>query len=197
MNIKRSRLIALPELARVSVPELYDIALRLLPYVFILASAILSGWWLTQLTAPRPVGRLPAMPTAPQESSLDAIVKLFGVGEARSSVDGDIQLAGIFMGSRGGGFATFHTRKGAISAFQGDEVVPGVQLKRLERDRVILLSAGMQRELPLREAGGSTSAAIDVPPVVSERPGIPNTSAMQTPQQASQIAAKPHQDERK
>lgn len=194
MNIKRFRS---PELTGISMPKTYDVALRLLPYAFILASAILSGWWLTQLTAPRPVGRLPAMPTAPQESGLDAVAKLFGVGEARSSVDGELELVGIFMGSRGGGFATFNTRKGAISAFQGDEVVPGVQLKRLERDRVLLLSAGTLRELPLREAGGPTAGATENSPVVSERPGAPITSAMQSPQQASQIAAKPHQDERK
>ena len=43
--------------------------------------------------------------------------------------------------------------------FPGDEVVPGVRLKQIERDRVILLTSDAKRELLLSEYREPAAAA--------------------------------------
>lgn len=154
---------------------MFDTGVRLVGVMFMLLSVVLVSWWLTVLTAPRPLAKLPSAPTAQPENTLKMVGKLFGVGETRSiSLDG-LQLAGVFAGSSGGGFATFRTRSGAISVFTGGEIEPGVRLKQIEGDRVIILSAGVQRELRLSEAGGQPAStgqagAIPQPQVASEPP---------------------------
>jgi hypothetical protein len=43
--------------------------------------------------------------------------------------------------------------------FPGEEVVPGVILKKIEGDRVILLTSGIEKELKLRESSASPAAS--------------------------------------
>lgn len=136
---------------------MFDVAIRWLGPFLMLLAVLLAGRWLTELTAPRPVAKLPSISIAPQENSLKLVGKLFGAGEAQTqSLDG-LQLAGVFANSRGGGFATFRTRSGAISVFAGGEIVPGVKLKQIEGDRVIITSAAGQKELRLSEGGAQSS----------------------------------------
>lgn len=68
-------------------------------------------------------------------------------------------LTGVFAGSRGGGFATIRTRTGDVHVFPGEEVAPGVILKQMERNRVILLSSGIEKELKLSESPVPPAAA--------------------------------------
>lgn len=130
---------------------MFDSGARLLAVAFSLAAAILAGRWVTELTAPRPVAELPSAPMAQPASNLEAISRLFGTGNSQSQALEGLRLTGVFAGSRGGGFATLHTRAGDVHMFQGDEVAPGVILKQIESDRVILLSSGMQKELRLND----------------------------------------------
>jgi Type II secretion system protein C len=132
---------------------MFDAATRLIGVAIALGAIILAGWWLTELTAPRPVARLPSATFVQPETSIKTMARLFGVSEARPQAVEGLRLTGVFAGSKGGGFATFHTRSGAVSVFPGDEIVPGVRLKQMERDRVIVLTADTQRELRLGEDG--------------------------------------------
>lgn len=139
---------------------MYDWASRLLALTFALSAVFLAGGWLTELTAPRPVARLPSTGIDPPPVATTAVGRLFGVAEAGPrSIEG-LSLTGLFVGSGGGGFATFQVRGAALSAFPGDEVMPGVQLKQIERDHVILLASGTERTLRL-PAGSAQAVAPD------------------------------------
>jgi hypothetical protein len=134
-----------------SGPAMFDAAIRLLGVAVGLGAIVLAGWWLTELTAPRPVATLSSVALVHPEASMKTVGKLFGVDDIRPQAVEGLRLTGVFAGSKGGGFATFHTRTGEVSAFPGDEVVPGVRLKQIERDRVILTTAAAQRELLLTD----------------------------------------------
>lgn len=134
-----------------SGPLLFDSAARVLTVVFALAAVILTGQWLTEFTAPRPVAELPSAAIAQPESATGTIRRLFA-GESVQSQDLEgLSLTGVYYGSQGGGFATIRTRSGEVHAFRGDEVAAGVILKHMERDRVILLVSGVEKELVLPE----------------------------------------------
>lgn len=137
---------------------MFDSGARLLAVAFPLVAVILAGRWLTELTAPRPVAELPSAPMAQPDSNLKTISRLFGTGSTQSQALEGLYLTGVFAGSRGGGFATMHTRAGDVPVFRGDEVVPGVIVKQIERDRVILLSSGTQKELRLNESSAPAAA---------------------------------------
>lgn len=193
----------IPGLSRVTLipkmswPALFDTTIRLLGLVLVLFAVFLTSRWLTELTAPRPVAKLPSMPSAPLENNLKMVSKLFGTSAARSQSLDALQLAGVFTGSNGGGFATFRTRSGAISVFIGEEVEPGVRLKQIERDRVIILSAGAQKELRLSQGSGQPSSPIGqtaASPPQQATPSIPQ--GVETNQQASsnRRAARPQEE---
>jgi hypothetical protein len=145
MKLERLHLPAL------SGPSIFDSAARVLTVVFALAAIILAGQWLTELTSPRPVAELPSANIAQPEAATGTISRLFA-GESVQSQDIEgLQLTGVYAGTGGGGFATIRTRTGDVHAFPGDEVAPGVILKHMETDRVILLSSGVEKELMLPE----------------------------------------------
>jgi len=137
---------------------MFDSGARLLAVAFSLAAVILAGRWLTEVTAPRPVAELPSAPMTQPGSNLKTISRLFGTGSTQSQALEGLYLTGVFAGSRGGGFATMHTRAGDVPVFRGDEVVPGVIVKQIERDRVILLNSGTQKELRLNESSAQAAA---------------------------------------
>jgi len=143
-----------------TMPNLLDMLARLLGLAFAVAVIILLAQWLTRLTAPRPVALMvEAAPVATSDNSARSIAKLFGAGESKSEAFAGLRLTGVFAGSRGGGFATFHSRSGEQSAFPGDEVSPGVRLTKILGDRVILSSADGQKELTLRDTITPTGRA--------------------------------------
>jgi type II secretory pathway component PulC len=86
------------------------------------------------------------------EPATKTVSRLFGSGGSvqAQALEG-LHLTGVFVGSRGGGFATIHTRTGDVPVFPGEEVAPGVILKQIESDRVILLTSGTEKELQLQE----------------------------------------------
>ncbi len=139
---------------------MFDSATRLLAVAFTLAAIILAGRWLTELTAPRPVAELPSAAIIQAESSTQTVSRLFGNGSAQPQALEGLHLTGVFAGSKGGGFATIHTRTGDVPFFPGDEIVPGVILKQIESDRVILLSSGTQKELQLDENNPPAAKAL-------------------------------------
>lgn len=158
----------------VTRPASIDTVIRLLGMALVIGAVLLAGRWGTELTAPRPVAKLPSTPSGPLDNPLAMAGKLFGAGETHSqSLDG-LQLVGVFANSRGGGFATFRTRLGSISVFSGGDVAPGVRLKQIERDRVIIISAGIQKELRLSEGGGRLSSPIGQTAAIPPQQAIAN-----------------------
>jgi len=135
---------------------MFDSAARLFTAAFTLAAIILAGRWLTELTAPRPVAELPSATIAQPESGTQTVSRLFGSGRSvQSQALEGLQLTGVFAGSKGGGFATIHTRTGEVPVFPGDEVAPGVTLKKIESNQVILLTSGIPKELRLQKNDGT------------------------------------------
>jgi hypothetical protein len=146
-------------LPALSGPDVFDLAVHLLAGAFILAAIILTGRWLTELTAPRPVAALPTAAMAQSTSSTGTISQLFGSGNIESQALEGLRLTGVFTGARGGGFATIHTRTGEVPVFSGDEVAPGIILKQIEGNRVILSTAGIEKELKLHDNNVVSAAA--------------------------------------
>lgn len=142
-----------------SGPALFDSVARLLTAAFTLAAIFLAGGWLTELTAPRPVAELPSAAMAQPVTGTATVSRLFGSGNIESQTLEGMYLTGVFAGSRGGGFATIRTRTGDVHVFPGEEVAPGVILKQMERNRVILLSSGIEKELKLSESPVPPAAA--------------------------------------
>jgi hypothetical protein len=140
---------------------MFDSAARLFSVAFALAAIMLAGRWLTELTAPRPVAELPSAAMTQPEPVTKTVSRLFGSGGSvqAQALEG-LHLTGVFAGSKGGGFATIHTRTGDVPVFPGDEVAPGIILKQIESNRVILLTSGTQKELQLQENNAPITASI-------------------------------------
>jgi len=154
-----------------SGPAIFDSAARLSTAAFTLIAVLLTGSWLSELTAPRPVAELPSTAMVQSELATGSISRLFASASVQAevvAVEG-LQLTGVYSGTRGGGFATINTRTGNVHVFPGDEVVPGIVLKHIERDRVILLVSGVEKELMLPET--AVPPAESPPQTVTNRPG--------------------------
>ena len=152
------------------IPALFDASTRLLGLAVALGAIVLAGHWLTELSAPRPVARLPSAALVQPEAG--NLIPLFGGGEAHTQAIEGLTLSGVFAGSRAGGFATFRTPAGAVSIFPGEEVVPGVTLKQIERDRVILQSAATTKELLLSMGPVSADSGQPAAPVTPAAPSV-------------------------
>jgi hypothetical protein len=112
----------------------------------------LAAYWLTRVTAPRPVAALPASQEAPRGAGAEAeMARVLGVqaGGLETNLDG-IVLTGVFAphGDRGG-FATFRTGKGGAAAVVGQEIAAGVRLERIEPGRVVVATGRGERVLEL------------------------------------------------
>jgi Type II secretion system protein C len=169
-------------LFRLSGPAMFDSVSQLLAAALGLAAMILAGWWLTVLTAPRPVAELPAAVLAAPESSTLTVSRLFGGGSVdalQSQAVAGLHLTGVFAASMGGGFATIHTQRGEVPAFPGDEVAPGVILNKVESDRVIILVSGLQKVLLLHENSAPGAVA---PGEVSPDLGHPSMQTGEGPE---------------
>jgi len=151
-----------------SGPAIFDSAARLSTAAFTLVAVLLAGSWLSELTAPRPVAELPSTAMVQSESATGSISRLFATAEVKSEDIEGLQLTGVYSGTRGGGFATITTRTGNVHVFPGDEVVPGIVLKHIERDRVILLVSGVEKELMFPET--AAPAAESPPQTAPDRP---------------------------
>lgn len=182
-----------------SGPAAFDQAARLIALAFAVAAVAMAARWLTAWTAPRPVAELAATPMLQPQAGTGAITRLFAPASVQAAAGVDaLLLTGVFAGSRGGGFATIRTREGEVHVFRGDEVVPGVTVKDIAGDRVMLSVAGVEKALEL----ASDAAVPAVPPLpgaaagraarLPQAPGVPPAAT----QGAPAIPAQPIQPER-
>lgn len=125
-----------------------NLPIRLLRLVLALAVLALVAVWLTRLGAPRPVAALPVPATPSQAVNAAAVLKVFGIGGQAAQTAG-IELTGLYARANGQGFATFRTPRGPLSGNAGDEIQPGVRLRQVGADHVLLLVDGAELRLEL------------------------------------------------
>lgn len=116
----------------------------------IVAVALLTAKWLTVLLSPRPVAVLATGPVPSSASPLEDALLVFGrsAGPDASRID-DLELTGVFADGRGG-FATFASAAGPLSAVVGAEVRPGVTLVSVTGERAVLRGSGAEWQLEFR-----------------------------------------------
>lgn len=137
---------------------------RLLRWLFAGSVLMLMALWLTRLTAPRPVAALPTVDTQDMAAGLEPALRLFGATAQTPAQVGHIELTGVSTSTSGQGFATFRTREGARFALVGEEIGPGVRLKAVRGDHVIVLMAGVEHRLALPEKPAAAPALANANP---------------------------------
>jgi general secretion pathway protein C len=142
-------------------------AVRLITVVLsVLLVASVTEWLLrfsARRTPPEPVRVLPAADLDPRGQLTDTapIARLFGAG---GSADASIRALGVMADEGNGrGIAVLAVSGQAPKAYRsGQSVAPGVVLKEVRRDRVVLARSGMLQELriPARSAPAAPPAPI-------------------------------------
>lgn len=136
-----------PDVIGIGSPAL--LAARLLRLAFIAAGLLLAAVWLTRVSAPRPVAALATSAVPGPAPNTAAALKVFGIGVGTAGLASGVELTGIYARGDGRGFATFRSPRGALSGVAGDEIEPGVQLARVDADRVVLRVGGADVRLAL------------------------------------------------
>jgi len=78
----------------------------------------------------------------------------------------DLVVRGISADRKGGGMAVIAIDRGrTVTVRAGDEIAPGIQLERVERDHVIVVQNGIAQRIDLPQR-----KPVDVPPVAT---GVP------------------------
>ncbi|NTV97143.1 MAG: hypothetical protein HGA75_17300, partial [Thiobacillus sp.] len=78
-----------------------------------------------------------------------AVMKVFGLGGGQGAQAVGIELTGLYARADGRGFATLRTPRGPLSGIAGEEILPGVRLRQVGNDHVILMIDGSERRLEL------------------------------------------------
>lgn len=142
--------------------------MRLLSAVLaVLLVASVTEWLLrvsAQRTPAEPVRVLPASATDVrlQASDTAPIARLFGAGAA-SDTSGNIRALGVMADEGSGrGIAVLAVGAQPAKAYRsGQSVAPGVVLKEVRKDRVVIARAGVLQELriPLKSAPPAATSA--------------------------------------
>jgi hypothetical protein len=133
---------------------------RVVAFLMVVAIALLLGYWLAKLTAPRPVARLPATQNMARAPSTDAALRLFGLVDTAAAGPANISLTGVFATADGRGFATFRMARGPVAALAGQEVLPGVTLARIGTDHVVLRGASGEQRIELTKRRPEAATAV-------------------------------------
>jgi len=113
-----------------------------------IATVALSAHWLTHWLAPGPVAALPDSPRFVGQEDPRAAHRLFGTRVQAVLAPGGLTLTGLYARPRGG-FAVFRGSEGALYALEGEELMPGILLKRIAADHVVLWADGVESRLDL------------------------------------------------
>lgn len=115
------------------------------------AAVWVAVYWLGKVIAPRPVASLPESRPAQRPVADAAALRIFSSGGAAQpgASLGNVVVTGVFASADGRGFATFRLAQGAKGVRVGQEVMPGVTLARVEKERVVLGAGGVEHSLTL------------------------------------------------
>ncbi len=117
----------------------------LLRVLAMLTAAAGIGLWGATLFAPRPAAMPPALaPATPRAPDNGAVALWFGKDEILRT---QISVLGVIAGAEGA--AVLSVDGGPPSAWRlGDEIVPGIALRGVEADAVIVEQGGRSSRLP-------------------------------------------------
>ncbi len=132
---------------------------RLVGLIMAILAVALLAYWITRISAPRPVAVLPETRTEAPQLSFDSVYRLFGVDASAGKVSSNLTLTGVFANANGRGFATFRLPQGHASALEGEEVMPGLTLARVAKDHVVLRGAAGEQRLQLTKDKAALPAA--------------------------------------
>ena len=157
----------------------------LLSFLFFVALCASATYWTLQLWRP------PARPvTAPiagagNDLSADAAAGLFGGRPAAVSVASNYQLKGVVLAGNGRESVAILSADGkpAQAVGIGMEFQPGVSIKEVHAQYILLSESGVIKRVTLPEAAVSQQAAF-VPAAMSSPPPAPMQMAPQMPVQA-------------
>lgn len=121
---------------------------------FLIATALLTARWVTELVSPRPVAALPAVAAMMSPVTVDDVVRVFDKGGATVPHATDLELTGVYAKGRKSGFATFQSSQGPRLVLVGEEIHPGLRLVAVATDRVTLRGNGSEWQLEMKSGPG-------------------------------------------
>lgn len=160
----------------------------LVSFLLFIALCASIAYWALQLFKPplRPVAAPPR--TAQVEVSPDAAAALFGGRPGKTAVASNYQLRGVIMaGSRDSVAIISADGKPAQAVRVGSELSPGVSVKEVQRDYVLLSDGGATKRVELPESAKGIPNIASVAPV-PVRPATPPPVQAITPPAAQPSA---------
>jgi general secretion pathway protein C len=137
----------------------------------VVLAAVVTDWALTfgaRRVPKEPVRVLPAGELDPQAQTADVapIARLLG-GAAAADSSGGIRALGVMAeGASGRGIALLGVEGQPTKSYRaGDTVAPGVVLKEVRKDRVVLSRSGALQEVRLQTTSASPASAAPVKPI--------------------------------
>lgn len=165
-------------------------------FLLFIALCASIAYWAMQLFKPplRPVAAPP--PTAQSEVRPEAAAALFGGRAEKAAVASNYQLKGvIFSGSPRNSVAILSADGKPAQAVRVDmEVVPGVTVKEVHREYVLLSEGGTTKRVELPESAKGQAelaylAPVPMPPPAAPATAPPSAPSQQIPSRAQAAAA--------
>lgn len=163
---------------------------QIVSFVLFIALCASAAYWAMQLFKP-PVRPVAAPPRAAQaEIRPDAAAALFGRSNRNAAVASNYQLRGvIFSGSPRSSVAIISADgKPAQAIGVDEEVAPGVTIKEVHRDHVLLSEGGVTKRVDLPENAKGLEGIAAAPAATSPRIATPPAGAQPSRAQAAQAA---------
>lgn len=136
-------------------------------FILFIALCASAAYWGLQLFKPaeRPVTPPPA--NAPVDVRVDAAASLFGGRPAAVAVASNYELKGVLMSGTARESAVILSADGkpALTIPVGKEIMPGVTLKEVHPQYVVLLENGVPKRVELPESAKGQSAMLITTPV--------------------------------
>lgn len=164
---------------------------QIVSFVLFIALCASAAYWAMQLFKPpvRPVAAPPRVAQA--EIRTDAAAALFGRSNRNAAVASNYQLRGvIFSGSPRSSVAIISADgKPAQAIGVDEEVAPGVTIKEVHRDHVLLSEGGATKRVDLPENAKGLEGIAAAPAATSARPATPPAGNQPVPSRAQAAQA--------
>lgn len=141
-------------------------------FLLFIALCVSVAYWGMQMFKPaaRPVAAPPQ--SMQQPVRIDAAAALFGGRQAPAAVASNFQLRGVVMSGTPGESVAIVAADGkpATAARIDTEIMPGVMLKSVHPDHVILIEHGVTKRVELPESAKGQSGMMMMAPPVADSP---------------------------
>lgn len=161
-------------------------------FLLFIALCASVAYWAMQMFKP-PLRPVAAPPSVQTEVALnqDAAATLFGGRLGRDAVATNYQLRGVIMaGPRDSVAILSADGKSAQAVRVGLEMTPGVTIKEVQRDYVLLSDGGAVKRVELPESAKGLPNILASPPVTTARPAVPPPAPQPMPGVSTQPMAR-------